>query len=106
MARFLWSEAPWLIENPVGVLSSYWRKPDHTFDPCDFGGYLDPPGDAWTKKTCLWTGGGFRMPGKKRVEPVNLDYIHNMSPSGDRGDLRSITPEGFAIAVMLANTTP
>ena len=59
-----------MLENPVGVLSSYWRKPDHTFDPCDYGGYLNPAGDAYTKKTCLWTGGGFIMPKKKPVEPV------------------------------------
>lgn len=41
---------PYLIENPVGTVSTYWRKPDHTFDPCDYG-------DPYTKKTCLWTGG-------------------------------------------------
>lgn len=29
--------APFLIENPVCTVSSYWRKPDHTFDPCDYG---------------------------------------------------------------------
>lgn len=57
-----WADAPWMLENPVGTLSTYWRKPDHLFDPCDYGGYLDPPGDAYTKRTCLWTGGGFAMP--------------------------------------------
>ena len=99
-----WAEAPWMLENPVGVLSSYWRKPDHTFDPCDFGGYLDPPGDAYTKKTCLWTGRGFVMPRRKRVEPTEADYIHNMPPSEDRGDIRSVTPAGFARAVLTANS--
>lgn len=99
-----WSEAPWMIENPVGTLSSYWRRPDYTFDPCDYGGWLEPPGNAWTKKTCLWTGGGFIMPARKRVEPVDVDYIHNMPPSEDRGDRRSVTPEGFALAVMRANS--
>lgn len=53
-----WTGAPWMIENPVGTLSTYWRTPDYSFDPCDFGGYLTPPGDAYTKKTHLWTGGG------------------------------------------------
>lgn len=53
-----WSQSRWLLENPVGTLSTYWRKPDYIFNPCDFGGYLNPPGDAYTKKTCLWTGGG------------------------------------------------
>ena len=27
------SGAPWMLENPVGTLSSYWRKPDYTFQP-------------------------------------------------------------------------
>lgn len=65
-----WSEAPWMIENPVSTFSSYWREPDHTFDPCEYGGYLKPRGDAYTKKTCLWTGNGFVMPRKMPVEPV------------------------------------
>lgn len=30
--------APYMIENPVGQLSTYWRKPDYMFDPCDYGG--------------------------------------------------------------------
>ena len=51
-----WTKAPYMIENPVSTVSTYWRKPDYTFDPCDYGGYLSPPGDAYTKKTCLWTG--------------------------------------------------
>jgi len=52
----------WMIENPVGRLSTWWRKPDHIFDPCDYGGYLSPPGDAYTKRTCLWTSPAFVMP--------------------------------------------
>lgn len=28
----------WALENPVGVMSSLWRKPDFMFNPCDFGG--------------------------------------------------------------------
>ena len=45
-----WCGAPYIIENPVSTVSTYWRKPDYTFDPCDYG-------DPYTKKTCLWTGG-------------------------------------------------
>lgn len=52
-----WIQAPHMIENPVSTLSTYWRKPDYTFHPCHFGGYIDG-GDAYTKKTCVWTGGG------------------------------------------------
>lgn len=98
------SRAPYLIENPVGVLSTYWRKPDHLFDPCDYAGYLsDPSEDAYTKKTCLWTGGGFVMPEPRRVDPVLGSKMHRLSESKGRGDLRSVTPRGFAAAVFAAN---
>ena len=91
-----WSKAPYLIENPVSTVSTYWRKPDYTFDPCDYG-------DPYTKKTCLWTGGGFVMPQKNRVEPTQGSKMHLLPPSVDRADLRSETPMGFAKAVYEAN---
>ncbi len=100
------SGAPFMIENPVGTLSTYWREPDHTFDPCDYG-------DPYTKRTCLWTGGGFVLPPMIKpgdmfgqptwVEPTLGSVMHKMAPSGARGDLRSVTPTGFARAVYEAN---
>lgn len=90
------SGAPYIIENPVSTVSSYWRKPDHTFDPCDYG-------DPYTKRTCLWTGGGFVMPPKNRVEPTEGSKMHLLPPSADRANLRSQTPRGFARAVFAAN---
>lgn len=94
-----WSGAPWMLENPVSTISSYWRKPDYTFQPWQFG-------DLYTKKTCLWTGGGFVMPAGEFAEPPDgtRPLIHAMAPSPDRGDKRSVTPEGFARAVFAANT--
>ena len=91
-----WSGAPYLIENPVSTISTYWRKPDYTFNPCDYG-------DPYTKKTCLWVGGGFVMPEKNRVEPVLGSKMYLMSPSEDRADKRAETPMGFANAVFRAN---
>jgi hypothetical protein len=101
-----WTQAPYLIENPVSTVSTYWRKPDHLFDPCDYGGYLDPAGDAYTKKTCLWTGNGFIMPPPKRVEPEEGSRMHRLGPSPFRANLRSATPAGFARAVFEANQPP
>jgi len=98
-----WTAAPYMIENPVSTVSSYWRKPDYTFNPCDYGGYVKPPGDAYTKKTCLWTGNGFVMPEVKRVTPVEGSRMHRLAPSKRRAALRSETPEGFARAVLEAN---
>ena len=91
-----WSKAPYLIENPVSTVSTYWRKPDYTFDPCDYG-------DPYTKKTCLWIGGGFVMPQKNRVDPTQGSKMHLLPPSADRADLRSVTPMGFAHAVYASN---
>lgn len=90
------SRARWMIENPVSTLSTYWRKPDYSFDPADYG-------DGYTKKTCLWTGGGFVMPPKNRVEITAPSYIHKMPPGPERMNLRSATPMGFARAVFQAN---
>ena len=98
------SGAPYLVENPVSTLATYWRKPDHTFDPCDYAGYLDDPApEAYTKKTCLWTGNGFVMPEKKYVLPLLGSKMHLLPPSEERANLRSATPHGFARAVFEAN---
>jgi hypothetical protein len=91
-----WSGAPWLAEHPVSTIATHFRKPDFTFDPCDYG-------DPYTKKTCLWTGGGFIMPTKQRVEPALGSKMHLLPPSAERANLRSETPMGFARAVFAAN---
>lgn len=98
-----WSGAPWMIENPVSVMSSYWRKPDFKFDPCDFTTY--EPGDNYTKKTCLWVGNGFVMPQPTKMVglPKPDDRIHKAPPGDDRANFRSATPIGFAMAVFAAN---
>ena len=38
------------IENPVGIMSTEWRKPNQIVNPSDFG-------DPFEKKTCLWLKG-------------------------------------------------
>ncbi len=92
---------PYFIENPVSVISTEWRKPDFAFHPYYYGGYASRKTDGYTKKTCLWTGGGFTMPQEKRVkpDPKLADMIHNMPPSVDRANKRSQTPLGFARAI-------
>ena len=100
---FEWAGCPWMAENPVGRISGIYGKAEHTFHPCDFGGYLNPPGDAYEKLTCLWTGGGFIMPPKCPVEPTEGSKMHKLPPSDNRANLRSETPMGFACAVFLAN---
>jgi hypothetical protein len=98
-----WSQAPWLLENPVSTISTYWREPDHTFHPWEYGGWGEGD-DGYTKQTCLWVGGGFTMPARKPVPITDPNRIHHASPGPKRGDVRSITPTGFAYAVYVSNT--
>jgi len=113
-----WFNVPYMIENPVSVLSSMWRQPDFIFHPCAFGGLLPeddkhphfpeiiPARDAYTKKTCLWTGNGFVMPDTNAVLPTgnNNPGWQKLGGKSKRTKLiRSLTPRGFALAVCLAN---
>ena len=95
---------PWLVENPSGALSQIFGKPDHTFHPWWFTGL--EPADNYTKLTCLWTGGGFRMPPRHvdRTLGAPDNRIHAASPGPQRANFRSATPMGFARAVFAANT--
>lgn len=115
---------PWFAENPISVLSTLWRKPDHIFNPCDYGGYIPedqaahplypqviPDRDAYTKRTCLWTGNGFIMPTHRPVDPVQHNGTTPMHAKlGGKSlrtkNIRSATPRGFAQAVFLANRFP
>ena len=100
-----WSGAPYMVENPVGVLSSipHIGKPDYYFDPFEYTGY--DLNDNYTKKTCLWTGNGFIMPLINRDATLGEpdDRIHKCPPGEDRANVRSATPRGFARATFEAN---
>lgn len=100
------SGAPYLIENPVSTISSYWRQADYIFHPWQYTEF--ELGDNYTKTTCLWTGGGFVMPEPKiAAELINVkpdNRIHTAAPSDGRADFRSATPLGFARAVFEANS--
>lgn len=47
------------IENPIGIMSSGWRKPDQIIQPWMFG-------DSYSKSTCLW------LKGLPKLEPTNI----------------------------------
>ena len=112
-------EIPYFIENPVSVLSTLWRKPNHSFHPWHYGGYISDneaehpkwpehiaPRDAYPKKTCLWTGGNFRMPIKLPVKPETGHSRQHLKLGGKSmktKNIRSATPRGFAKAVWQAN---
>lgn len=85
------------IENPVGIMSTHWRKPDQIIQPWQFGH------DA-SKKTCLWLEG---LPNLVPTEVITKDRYSNQTPSGqnklgpspERARLRSKTYEGIAQAM-------
>lgn len=94
---------PWILENPVGRLSTLWRKPDVVVDPWQFA-YLSGPEDAYTKKTCLWLGGGANPPVPGAWDgPIDTKRIHYAAPGPRRGLIRSATPLGLARAIFNAN---
>jgi len=67
------------IENPIGIMSSIWRKPDQIVQPYMFG-------DPFTKTTCLW------LKGLPKLVPTNIvegreARIHKMPPTKNRSHL-------------------
>lgn len=112
-------DVPYFVENPVSVLATLWRKPDHKFHPYEYGGYIPEeqadhprwpeyiaPSDAYPKKTCLWTGKGFEMPEVKPVDPepgFSKQHLKLGGKSEKTKNIRSATPRGFAQAVFVAN---
>jgi site-specific DNA-cytosine methylase len=79
------------IENPVGIMSTKWRKPDQIIQPWQFG-------HGETKATCLW------LKGLAPLEPTNIvdgrdNRIHRMAPGPDRSKQRSLTFHGIADAM-------
>jgi len=79
------------VENPVGIMSSKWRKPDQYIQPWEYG-------HGETKKTGLW------LKNLPLLVPTNIvdgreNRIHRMAPSDDRWKLRSLTYTGIAEAM-------
>jgi hypothetical protein len=79
------------IENPVGILSTAWRKPDQIIHPWMFG-------HGETKATCLW------LRGFPPLEPSNVvdgrsPRVHRMPAGPKRARHRSLTYQGIADAM-------
>lgn len=79
------------IENPIGVMSSRYRKPDQIIQPWQFG-------HGETKATCLW------LKGLPKLIPTNIvdgreARIHRMAPGPNRARDRSETYQGIAEAM-------
>lgn len=92
------------IENPVGVMSSEWRKPNQIINPWQFG-------DPFEKKTCVWLKGLPNLEATDVVEiPERKQFASGKSmptwyadafrlPKEERAKLRSKTFPGIARAM-------
>lgn len=79
------------IENPIGIMSREYRKPDQIIQPWMFG-------HGETKATCLW------LKGLPKLTPTNIvdgreQRIWKMPPGPERAKERSKTFPGIAKAM-------
>lgn len=92
------------IENPVGYMSTAWRKPDQIIHPYMFG-------DPARKATCLWLKGLPKLTPTDMVEPDIIHYKNGNGtdnpwhmetiklPPNERAKARSKTFPGIAKAM-------
>jgi hypothetical protein len=79
------------IENPIGIMSTVYRKSDQIIQPWMFG-------HGETKATCLW------LKGLPNLVPTNVvdgraNRVHREPPGPDRWKNRSRTYQGIANAM-------
>ena len=79
------------VENPIGIMSNCYRKPDQIIQPWMFG-------HGEVKATCLW------LKGLPLLQPTDIvdgreQKCWKMAPSPDRAKKRSKTYSGIARAM-------
>jgi len=90
--RLIRAEVPMIaVENPIGIMSSFYAKPSQIIQPWQFG-------HGETKATCLW------LKELPKLKPTNVvsgreQRIHNMPPGPERWKERSRTYQGIADAM-------
>ena len=91
------------IENPVGIMSTRWRKPEQIIQPYEYG-------HTEAKKTCLWLKNLPNLVPTKIVEPEYVTFKSGKRmakwycdaaslPKQERMKLRSKTFQGIADAI-------
>jgi len=90
------------IENPMGIMSTIYRKPDCTYNPYDF------KGETESKKTCLWLKNlkplkpNQSLPKEQRTQGIWKAHFNGKKLAWNNPEtarLRSITPKGVAKAM-------
>lgn len=90
------------IENPIGIMSTKYRKPDCIYNPYDF------KGETETKQTCLWLKGlpplvpTQQLPKEQRTQGIWKAHFNGKCYAWNNKEtakLRSKTPVGVAKAM-------
>ena len=90
--EMIYAPAPMIaVENPIGIMSTQYRKPDQIIQPWQYG-------HGETKATCLW------LKGLPKLQPTDIvdgreQRIHRLPPSKDRWKIRSTTFRGIGEAM-------
>ena len=80
-----------VVENPIGIMSTQYRKPDQIIQPWQFG-------HGETKATCLWLK-NLPLLIPTRVVDGRQARVHRMPPGPNRWKERSRTYQGVAEAM-------
>lgn len=83
-----------VLENPVSIISSRFRKPDQVVQPWMFG-------HGQTKATCFWIEGDLPKLVPSQVVAGRAAVVHRMPPGPDRWKERSRTLPGIAAAMAM-----
>lgn len=98
------------IENPVGVMSTVYRKPDQIIEPYQFAESKDDTENYLTKRTCLWLKGLKPLQGNNLDKPNNAELYgrwsngkagcwHEVQGQKNKATVRSKTFPGIAKAM-------
>lgn len=80
------------IENPIGIMSTKYRKPDQIIQPWMFG-------DKYTKSTCLW------LKGLPKLKPTNIVEHGEYFEWVDKNGKKKRQPKWFYEALKKAKTS-
>ena len=93
------------VENPIGIMSNCYRKPDQVVQPYEFG-------EPYRKSTCIWLKNLPLLKPTDIVEPELISYVcksgkkvtfsadYGVGYGGDKdGKRRSVTYKGIANAM-------
>lgn len=80
------------IENPIGIMSTKYRKPDQIIQPWMFG-------DKYTKSTCLW------LKGLPKLKPTNIVEHGEYFEWVDKKGRKKRQPKWFYDALKKAKTS-